>query len=186
MGADHVPHKVDAWGCEWVYPIPGLDGQVVGHPLADWAALENWQPPEPVADPERIKALAENRAQGKLATLGLEHGFLFMRLFYLRGFDAMALDAASQEPLLKQLIDTITSYWERYTQPFLRAGIDLLVAGDDLGTQTASILGPSILAACSCPPTAASLSPRASPAHTSTCTTMAMSWTSSTRSSCRA
>ncbi|HQH62599.1 MAG TPA: hypothetical protein PLE55_03010, partial [Clostridiales bacterium] len=24
---------VDRWGCTWVFPIPGMDGAVVGHPL---------------------------------------------------------------------------------------------------------------------------------------------------------
>lgn len=142
MGADHEYRKVDPWGCEWIYPIPGLDGQVVGHPLADWEAFDTWRPPEPTVDEGRIAALADNRQQGKLASVGVEHGFLFMRLFYLRGFDNLALDVATQEPRLTKLINVIAGYWERYLQPYLRAGIDLLVAGDDLGTQTASILGP--------------------------------------------
>ncbi|NLG29432.1 MAG: hypothetical protein GX557_16100 [Chloroflexi bacterium] len=139
---DHQYHKVDAWGCEWIYPIPGLDGQVIGHPLADWDNLQTWQAPEPVVSDERLAALAETRAKGELATLGLEHGFLFMRSFYLRGFDNMMLDVAAQDPRLTKLIDIIAGHWERYVQPFVRAGLDLLVAGDDLGTQTASILGP--------------------------------------------
>jgi uroporphyrinogen decarboxylase len=139
---DHQYHKVDAWDCEWIYPIPGLDGQVIGHPLADWDNLQTWQAPEPAVSDERLAALAETRAKGELATLSLEHGFLFMRSFYLRGFDNMMLDVATQDPRLTKLIDIIAGYWERYVKPFVRAGLDLLVAGDDLGTQTASILGP--------------------------------------------
>ena len=142
MGADHQYRKVDAWGCEWIYPIPGLDGQVVGHPLADWEALGSWSPPQPKVEAERLQALADNRAQGKLASFGSEHGFLFMRLFYLRGFDNFVLDVASEDPRLDVLIERVTAYWESVFQPYIRAGLDLLVTGDDLGTQTASILGP--------------------------------------------
>jgi len=110
--------------------------------LADWDALGSWSPPQPKVEAERLQALADNRAQGKLASFGSEHGFLFMRLFYLRGFDNFVLDVASEDPRLDVLIERVTAYWESVFQPYIRAGLDLLVTGDDLGTQTASILGP--------------------------------------------
>jgi uroporphyrinogen decarboxylase len=142
MGDDHVPEIVDDWGCKRVYPIRGISGPVVGHPLTDWGALETWQPPEPRVDPERLAEMERQRAKGEVVTFHAEHGFLFMRLFYLRGFDNFALDIATQDPRLDELIEIITSYWERAFAPYIAAGADQLVAGDDLGAQTASILGP--------------------------------------------
>ncbi len=44
----------DTWGCVWYNIQEGLEGQVVGHPLADWKALETWRPPEP-PDAERAR-----------------------------------------------------------------------------------------------------------------------------------
>ena len=85
-------HRVDAWGCEWVYDIDGLDGLVIGHPLADWAALETWRPPAaPTFTPAMAAELSAERARGRVTSYSTEHGFLFMRLFYLRGFDEFML-----------------------------------------------------------------------------------------------
>lgn len=135
--------KVDSWGCEWEYELDGLDGLVVGHPLADWANFETWTPPEPPAfDEQRRKELAEKRACGEIASCDTEHGFLFMRLYYLRGFDNFMMDVASEDPRLDQLVDIVASYWDRMLRPYIEVGIDLLSAADDLGTQTASMLGP--------------------------------------------
>jgi hypothetical protein len=41
-----VPWK-DDWGCVWRFPINGLDGQVVEHPLEDWSAFKSYRPPRP-------------------------------------------------------------------------------------------------------------------------------------------
>ena len=136
-------HVVDAWGCEWVYDIDGLAGLVVGHPLADWEAMEQWQPPElPAFAEELARDLGEARANGRIASCSSEHGFLFMRLFYLRGFDAFMEDVARGDPRLDRLADAVADYWAGRFGPYIEAGIDRLTVADDLGTQTASLLGP--------------------------------------------
>jgi len=136
--------RVDAWGCEWEYELDGLDGIVVGHPLADWSNMESWIPPEPpVYDREELrKKLDECRARGQIVSCGTEHGFFFMRLYYLRGFSNFMEDVAREDPRLDRLIRVIADYWEKALQPYVKAGIDVLNAADDLGTQTASMLGP--------------------------------------------
>jgi uroporphyrinogen decarboxylase len=72
-----------------------------------------------------------------------EHGFLFMRLFYLRGFANLMADMASGDPRLERLIERIVGYWEATFRPYIEAGIDVLSVADDLGTQTASMVGPA-------------------------------------------
>lgn len=135
--------EVDAWGCEWEYRLDGLLGLVTGHPLADWANLETWKPPEPpVFDAQKRRELAEKRARDEIISCDSEHGFLFMRLYYLRGFDNFMMDVASQDPRLDRLVEIVAGYWERVFRPHIEAGIDLLSTADDLGTQTASMLGP--------------------------------------------
>ncbi len=37
----------DAWGCRWIYPLESLDGQCIGHPIAFWDALKDYEPPDP-------------------------------------------------------------------------------------------------------------------------------------------
>ncbi len=135
--------RMDAWGCLWEYPLDGLDGLVLAHPLADWAHLDAWQPPTPpILDDITRAQLQSQRARGELLSCGTEHGFLFMRLFYLRGFANLMMDMADEEPRLDRLIETIATYWEQALRPYLALGVDVLQAADDLGTETASIVGP--------------------------------------------
>jgi len=142
----HEPHerrKVDEWGCEWRWTVDGFCGEVLGHPLADWADFDTWTPPEPPPFGEQQRReLEEKRAGGQVASCATEHGFLFLRLGYLRGFDNFMADVAAEDPRLDRLIEIVSGYWERVITPYVQAGIDLLEAADDLGTQTASILGP--------------------------------------------
>lgn len=135
--------KVDEWGCEWESNVYGMAGQVIGHPLADWAALTSWTPPDPpVFGDDEQKKLDEARARGDVVMCTAGHGFLFMRLFYLRGFENFIADVANQDGRLEELVNTVTAHYERKFRPYLEAGVDLLAGGDDLGTQTASVLGP--------------------------------------------
>ena len=135
--------STDAWGCEWEWEFDGFCGQVLGHPLADWESFQRWQPPEPPAfGDEQRRALEEKRSRGELTSFGTEHGFLFLRLGYLRGFDNFMTDVATEDPRLDRLVEVIASHWERAIRPYVEAGIDVLDAADDLGTQTASMLGP--------------------------------------------
>ena len=134
---------VDEWGCTWAAEIEGLTGQVVQSPLDDWDKLESWKPPEPPALEDRKRqALAEARARGGIASCSLGHGFFFMRMFYLRGYENFMTDVAADEPKLQKLAEILTRYNERLIAPYVEAGIDLLNGGDDLGTQTRSMLGP--------------------------------------------
>ena len=135
--------EVDDWGCEWDAELDGMVGLVVGSPLADWAAFETWNPPEPpVFDEQKRRELEATRDRGEITSCGTEHGFLLMRLYYLRGFDNFMLDVATEDPRLERLVEVIATYWERAITPWVKAGVDLLSAADDQGTQTASMLGP--------------------------------------------
>ncbi|MEZ4733104.1 MAG: hypothetical protein R3E79_38905 [Caldilineaceae bacterium] len=99
----------DCWGVVWENIERGLDSFPVYHPLADWAAFDDYTPPDPWWDAqfgprdwmqvERVYAAA--KARGDLAEGGLlPHGFFYMLLFYLRGFENLMLDLANDDPRL--------------------------------------------------------------------------------------
>lgn len=98
-GSDYT----DAWGCVWRAGINGLEGVVVGSPLADLGALPTYQVPDPALQWDREPAnwqkarrdVEEARAHGRVARGAVPHGFLFLRLSYLRGFENLMLDMAS-------------------------------------------------------------------------------------------
>jgi hypothetical protein len=136
----------DVWGCRWHRSLDGITGVTIGHPLDDWGKFAAYQPPDPVSFtdwPAMARKLAEAHARGELTIGELGHGFLFMRLYDMRGFDNLMEDYAEEDPRLQQLIDLIVRYHQVVVDRFLAADVDLISAGDDLGTQTASLVSPA-------------------------------------------
>jgi len=128
-----VEHKQrDDWGCLWHFPGMGLDGQVIEHPLDTWEKFDTWSPPSPA---ERIKALENTPEDKRPNTVGLEHGFLFLRLTYLRGFDNFMLDVAEDNPKLYELRDVVVDYWRQIAEAHFERGAKRMNGGDDLGMQ---------------------------------------------------
>lgn len=139
----------DKWGCVWNFPIPGFDGIVVKSPLENWEDFENYIFPNDLADInwDNVKSYGDKlKNNGWLFGAGLpEHGWLFLRLTYLRGFENAMYDFLDDEPKLQILIDKIVNYYEPYVLNHIKCGVDLMSFADDLGTQTASILSPEKL-----------------------------------------
>jgi len=139
----------DNWGCVWESPIEGLEGIVSGHPLADWSAMETWRPPDPMAQADRapvdwaanLENVRKTKEAGGLTHGGLPHGYLFMRLYYLRGFENLMEDVATGEPRLQRLIDILVEQNLVIVQQWLSAGVDIMEFAEDLGTQKASCIG---------------------------------------------
>ncbi len=140
----------DAWGCVWECAVDGIVGIVVEHPISSWDKLDSYIPPDAEvqwdrgpADWDGAKRSAERaRAEGKLVTGGFPHGFLFMRLYYLRGFENFMIDVATGDGRLERLIEIVQSYNRTLLRKWLDIGVDVMVFGDDLGAQRSSILSP--------------------------------------------
>ncbi len=149
----------DAWGSIWRAAIDGIAGAVIEHPLSDWADLEGFVPPDPLADDESAPTSAlwgrrpdnwqreadrldRARREDRLAHASVGHGLLFLLLGDLRGFAEFMTDLATDEPRLNEL----TAMARQYTMAQIdRLGTmqpDVIEFGDDLGSQTASIPGP--------------------------------------------
>jgi len=143
-------HFTDNWGCVWYNVQGGLEGQVVGHPLADWSALPNWRPPDPLVEGDRepqewdeaCAGLQEAKAEGYVATGGLPHGFLFMRLLYLRGFENLMIDLVTDPPQLRELIQLLLGHNMALVKRWIELGVDVLSAGEDLGGQDRLLMTP--------------------------------------------
>ena len=73
-------NHVDNWGCVWKNIRKGLDSIVVEHPLDDWSKFDDYVPP---------------------TSGGLPHGFMYMRLYYLRGFENFMMDLI-EEPFTEE------------------------------------------------------------------------------------
>jgi len=145
---------VDCWGITWRNIERGLDSLDVGHPLEEWAAFETWRPPAPLTDGQfgsqpdwesvRLR-MAEAKARGDLASADpLPHGFMYMLLYYLRGFENFMIDLALDDPRLHRLIAVIENYNVTLVRKYLSLGAERIGFGEDLGTQKSLPMSPEM------------------------------------------
>lgn len=139
----------DSWGYLWHYAMHGIEGCVVEHPLDDWGKLAAYQVPDPDLVLDRggkrdwdaeFRQIAAHKADGKITQGGLIHGFLFLRLQYLRGFDNLMYDMADEETKLLQLIDLIDGHNLKIVRRYCEAGVDVMEVPEDLGAESAMII----------------------------------------------
>ena len=131
----------DNWGCLWHVEIDGAEGQVVEHPLEDWASLDAYQAPDPLKTADRgpvdwdaIRHNSERaKREGRLTGGSVPHGYLFMRLGYLRGYENFLLDLATDDPHLHRLIEVIHRHNKALVGQYLRLGVDQMSFNEDLG-----------------------------------------------------
>ena len=141
----------DCWGAVWENIEQGLDSIVVENPLEDWDALDRYIPPDPMKDDmwgprdwdEAKRRLDEAKRSGDLARGGgLPHGFMYMCLFYLRGFDNLMMDIATEDPRLPKLIEMVEDYNCAVIARYVSLGTELMSFGDDLGLQKSLPISP--------------------------------------------
>lgn len=138
----------DNWGCLWYNTQSGLEGQVIEHPLADWEALKTYQPPDPTKYSERgernwdeiRKNIAERKSKGLLTWGDGER--LFDRMYFLRGFENLMIDIATDDPHLPDLIDMMLDYELRLVNMWIEIGVDVIGFHTDIGTQKALMISP--------------------------------------------
>jgi hypothetical protein len=141
----------DCWGVVWENIEQGLDSIPVVHPLEDWWALDAYRAPDPLRDDafgprdwECVRrSLDQAKRRGDLAIGGgLWHGFMYMLLFYLRGFENFMLDLATDDPRLPRLIGMVEGYNTAVIRKYLELGAEYMTFGDDLGMQGSLPMSP--------------------------------------------
>ncbi len=134
----------DAWGYTWNYVFHGLEGFVTDHPLDTWDKLATYTPPDSnkvrdrggLHDWESLrKRVQKQKEAGQLASAGLVHGFLFLRLQYLRGFENVMYDMYDEEPKLFELIEMIDRENLKIVKNNCEAGVDVFEIPEDLGAE---------------------------------------------------
>jgi len=115
--------KTDPWGCVWDNPEDGQDSIVVGHPVPTRADVHTMKLPD--------------------GDVGLPHGFMYLRLMDLRGFEETMVDFYEEPPELQMLIDKVFNYNLRQVKLMLEQNKGKMVYfGDDLGMQKGLAMGP--------------------------------------------
>ncbi len=143
---------IDNWGCVWKNNNPGLEGICIKGPLENWDNFDSWLPPDPITKEGMFserqdwdvtrKWFEDAKLQTGVADCGLYHGMMFMRLYYLRGFENLLIDMVMDEPRLSILIEKVLNYNITVIKKFLEAGANFLILAEDLGTQNSLPVNP--------------------------------------------
>ena len=118
-------NHVDAWGCVWSNVKTGMEAIVTGHPAPTRESVRALE----------IPAKDDN----------LPHGFMYLRLGDIRGFEEIMTDFAEEPPELQLLIDKVLQYNLRQVARKLQALTtpeQIVYFGDDLGMQNSLPISP--------------------------------------------
>jgi hypothetical protein len=138
---------VDEWGCVWERTEMKNMGQVKGHPLEDWGAVDSFRWPD-ADDPAYYKGM-EARFEGSDGKYVFTTIFmlLFERMHAVRGFANVLSDLLLERERVELLADRIVEYnlaiIENISGRF-PGQIHGFTFSDDWGTQQATIIHPAL------------------------------------------
>ena len=147
-GDNRMQQTLDEWGCTWVRPADMTNmGQVKGHPLADWGALDHYCWPDP--DSPALYDGMEGRfagSEGKFVTTGI-FMLLFERIHALRGFENTLADLYLERERIEMLADRIVEFDLAIIENIGRrfpGRIHGFGFSDDWGTEQALFINPAL------------------------------------------
>jgi len=144
-GDNYLRQTLDEWGCTWSRTDVKNMGQVTGHPLADWSALDHFHFPDP-DNPDFYDGMEKRftGTEGKFITTGL-FMLLFERLHSLRGFSNTLIDLARGDQRFEALADRVVDYdlaIIRNISSRFPGQIHAMNFSDDWGTEQRTIISP--------------------------------------------
>ena len=129
----------DEWGTKWEYLIYGIAGHPKYYPFKSWEEAAHYQfPPFSLNE---SKDLAKHRNNYLIFSGWVS---IFEKLHALRPMDELLIDLMTEEPALMDFINRITDYWLDAIHKMINTGVDVIMFGDDWGTQNSCIVPPEI------------------------------------------
>lgn len=142
----------DSWGCIWHNNLWGLEGQIVVHPLKDWKSFKTFKAPDPMAirpnefgggifDWKKVEQDIKDQRKDEQLIWGNGER-LFDRLYFLRGFENLMMDFATENKNLPELIEILYEYEKKLTKKWIDLGVDIIWFHTDIGTQSNLMISP--------------------------------------------
>ncbi len=141
---------VDPWGITWArMPYAGGVGsytEMVAHPLAgDDSLLDSYRAPDP-DEPKQYREIAMlvRRFGRTHSIVGGVSSAVFEGPWYLRGMDQFLQDLRINKDYANRLIDLVADFHLKAGLNLIRMGCDILLVGDDVGTQDRMLISPEL------------------------------------------
>jgi hypothetical protein len=137
--------RLDEWGVEWEFRIPGVQGHPCAYPLADWAALETFLvPPLPSGYTSGIKDSITREANLRQEFFRVGSvGTVLERMHALRSFEDILVEIQLADEHAVRLADILFARVEELVRAWLRIGCDAISFGDDFGVSTGPLFPPN-------------------------------------------
>ena len=134
---------LDPWGVLWHNEQPGIFSQVKASPLANYSALEYYQPPYSLLDRgfEEIPAFIE---EGRSKCIKGAFIRIFERMQWLRGMSALMMDLMDHRPEVYHLRDMVHDFNMCELERWLEFDLDGVVFSDDWGSQRQLLIPPGV------------------------------------------
>lgn len=138
--------KKDEWGVTWEYRIFSMTGHPCGHPLEDWASLDDYRcPPHRLAKEGAFEAYRKQIAEIKKNSYAKDGWFgFFEKMHALRPFEDVLMDIYDDGEEINRLADMLLDYQMEELRMTCAAGVDAVQFGDDFGTARAMLMSPEI------------------------------------------
>ena len=145
-GADHY---TDEWGVGWkniAYQTrfgSGFYTEFHNPPLADDAAIDSYQPPDPHR-PELYRAVERTVRDfgGDHWIVGSCQTTIWETAVALRGFENLLMDLIEDPDLVGRILDIPQRYHTAVCRRLVELGVDMVWLGDDIGAQHSMIMSP--------------------------------------------
>ncbi len=148
--ADGAEEYTDEWGVTWrnvPYDTPYGTGhytEMVGHPLADDAAIHTYQAP----DPNRPELYTEaehmlRNYKDEYWIVGVTVTTIFETAWALRGYEQSLFDLALDPDYVNKLFDIPFNYHLTAAKRLVEMGVDMIWTGDDIGAQHQMLISPA-------------------------------------------
>jgi len=141
---------LDLWGVRWK-DIPyetrfgaGAYTEMVSHPLADDAAIDGYQPPDPLT-PELFAEAGRliHRHKDEYWIVGMTVCTIFEAAWGLRGYEQLLADFVLDPELAGRILDIPFQHHLATAARLVDMGVDMIWIGDDVGAQHAMLMSPA-------------------------------------------
>jgi len=143
--------RTDEWGVGWKdiqYRTPfgtGTYTEMVSHPLAEDSAIDDYRPPDPSRSELYVEAeTLVRRWKRDYWIVGMTVCTIFETAWALRGYKSLLTDFVLDPELAGRILDIPLNYHLAAARKLVDLGVDMIWAGDDVGTQHRMLVSPAI------------------------------------------
>ena len=136
----------DEWGSVWSVEEDGVVGEVKAPPLADWSALDGYQPPWEVVrrgDWDAAARTCEENRRGEKKFMRFHASIRpFERMQFLRGSENVYLDLGEESAEFLKALAMVHEFFLEELDHWTRLDCDCISFFDDWGAQRGLLISP--------------------------------------------